>query len=195
MLTCAMGEIGKRLGLPTQGYAGVSDAKELDAQAGLETSSGALLAALSGINSISGPGLLDLDNGFSLEKLVVDHEICGMALRLARGIEPREDFPGPAAPRRAPRREAPPHRPAHAPAPADGDHLPGTGHRPVERGPLARGRQRDSAREGRRARSSGSSPRGLPRACRRAPERDLGLVMESAARQAGLDALPARENP
>lgn len=93
MLTCAMGEVGKRLGLPTQGYAGVSDAKELDAQAGLETSSGALLASLSSINSISGPGLLDLDNGFSLEKLVVDHEICGMALRLARGIEPREDFP------------------------------------------------------------------------------------------------------
>ncbi|MBK6406139.1 MAG: trimethylamine methyltransferase family protein [Holophagales bacterium] len=93
MLTCAMGELGKRLGLPTQGYAGVSDAKELDAQAGLETSSGALLAALSGINSISGPGLLDLDNGFSLEKLVVDHEICGMALRLSRGIEPRDDFP------------------------------------------------------------------------------------------------------
>ncbi|HYN42566.1 MAG TPA: trimethylamine methyltransferase family protein [Thermoanaerobaculia bacterium] len=93
MLTCAMGEIGKRLGLPTQGYAGVSDAKELDAQAGLETSSGALLAALTGINSISGPGLLDLDNGFSLEKLVVDHEICGMALRLTREIEPRDDFP------------------------------------------------------------------------------------------------------
>jgi hypothetical protein len=26
-------------------------------------------------------------------------------------------------------------------------------------------------------------------------KRDLGLVMESAARQAGLDVLPARENP
>ena len=93
LLTCAMAELGKRLGLPTQGYAGVSDAKELDAQAGLETSSGALLAALSGINSVSGPGLLDLDNGFSLEKLAVDHEVCGMALRLVRGVEPRDDFP------------------------------------------------------------------------------------------------------
>lgn len=93
MLTSAMAELGKRLGLPTQGYAGVSDAKQVDAQAGLETSSGALLAALSGVNSVSGPGLLDLDNGFSLEKLVVDHEVCGMALRLTRGVEPRDDFP------------------------------------------------------------------------------------------------------
>lgn len=93
MLTCGMNEVGKSLGLPTQGYATVSDAKELDAQAGLESAAGALLAALSGVNSVSGPGLLDLDDGFSLEKLVVDDELCGMALRLVRGVEPRDDFP------------------------------------------------------------------------------------------------------
>ena len=44
------------LGLPTQAYIALSDAKQLDAQAGLETGIGATLAALSGINSISGPG-------------------------------------------------------------------------------------------------------------------------------------------
>lgn len=93
MLTCGMNEVGKSLGLPTQGYATVSDAKELDAQAGLESAAGALLAALSGVNSVSGPGLLDLDDGFSLEKLVLDDELCGMALRLVRGVEPRDDFP------------------------------------------------------------------------------------------------------
>jgi trimethylamine--corrinoid protein Co-methyltransferase len=54
---------------------------------------GAVLAALSGINSISGAGMLDFESCQSLEKLVVDDAICGMALRLARGIEPREDFP------------------------------------------------------------------------------------------------------
>ena len=93
MLDCANSEIGKRLGMPTQGYIALSDAKQLDTQAGLETATGAALAALSGINSISGPGMLDFESCFSVEKLVVDNEICGMTSRLLRGIEPREDFP------------------------------------------------------------------------------------------------------
>ena len=93
MLNCANSEIGKRLGMPTQGYIALSDAKQLDAQAGLETGVGAVLAALSGINSISGPGMLDFESCQSLEKLVVDNEICAMTFRLLRGIEPREDFP------------------------------------------------------------------------------------------------------
>lgn len=93
MLNCAASQIGKRLGLPTQGYIGLSDAKQLDAQAGLESGMGALLATLAGINSVSGPGMLDFESCQSLEKLVVDNEICGMCYRLARGIEPREDFP------------------------------------------------------------------------------------------------------
>ncbi len=93
MLDCAASEIGKRLGMPTQGYVALSDAKQLDAQAGLETGLGALLAALSGINSVSGPGMLDFESCQSLEKLVVDNEICGMTYRLLAGIAPREDFP------------------------------------------------------------------------------------------------------
>jgi trimethylamine--corrinoid protein Co-methyltransferase len=93
MLDCANAEVGRRLGMPTQGYVALSDAKLLDAQAGLETAMGAMLAALSGINSISGPGMLDFESCQSLEKLVLDNEICGMALRLLRGIEPRDDFP------------------------------------------------------------------------------------------------------
>jgi trimethylamine--corrinoid protein Co-methyltransferase len=93
MLDCANAEVGRRLGLPTQGYIALSDAKALDAQAGLETGIGAVLAALSGINSVSGPGMLDFESCQSLEKLVVDDAICGMAARLRRGIEPREDFP------------------------------------------------------------------------------------------------------
>jgi trimethylamine--corrinoid protein Co-methyltransferase len=93
MLTCAAAEIGKRLGMPTQGYISLSDSKALDAQAGLETGIGATLAALTGIDSVSGPGMLDFESCQSLEKLVVDHEICLMTDRLTAGIEPREDFP------------------------------------------------------------------------------------------------------
>jgi len=93
MLDCANAEVGRRLGLPTQGYIALSDAKRLDAQAGFETAMGATLAALSGLDSVSGPGMLDFESCQSLEKLVLDNEICGQALRLVRGIEPRDDFP------------------------------------------------------------------------------------------------------
>ncbi len=93
LMDAGLNELGKRLGLPTQAYIALSDAKALDAQAGLETGMGAVVAVLSGINSISGPGMLDFENCHSIEKLVVDHEIVGLARRLGRGISPREDFP------------------------------------------------------------------------------------------------------
>ncbi len=93
MIDCAYNEIGKHLGLPTQAYIALSDAKLLDAQAGVESSMGATLAALAGINNVSGPGMLDFESCLSIEKLVLDNEICGMVLRMIEGIEPREDFP------------------------------------------------------------------------------------------------------
>jgi trimethylamine--corrinoid protein Co-methyltransferase len=93
MIDCAYAEIGKHLGLPTQAYISLSDSKLLDAQAGLESGVGAMLGALAGINSVSGPGMLEFENCQSLEKLVLDNEICGMALRLIEGIESKEDFP------------------------------------------------------------------------------------------------------
>jgi len=93
MIDCAYSEIGKSLNIPTQAYIGLSDAKLLDAQAGQESSVGVMLATLSGINQVSGPGMLDFESCQSLEKLVLDNDICGMALRMARGIEPKEDLP------------------------------------------------------------------------------------------------------
>jgi len=93
MMDCAYAEIGKRLGLPTQAYLGLSDSKALDAQAGFESGTGLYLAALAGINSLSGPGMLCFESCFSLEKLVFDNQICGMTRRLMAGIEPRDDFP------------------------------------------------------------------------------------------------------
>jgi trimethylamine--corrinoid protein Co-methyltransferase len=93
MIDCAYNEIGKHLGLPTQAYIALSDGKQFDAQDGLETGMGATLAALAGINNVSGPGMLDFESCLSLEKLVLDNELCGMTLRLIAGIEPKEDFP------------------------------------------------------------------------------------------------------
>ncbi len=93
MIDCAYCEIGRHLGMPTQAYISLSDAKQLDSQAGLEGGMGATLAALAGINNVSGPGMLDFESCQSLEKLVLDNEICGMVFRLIEGIEPKEDFP------------------------------------------------------------------------------------------------------
>lgn len=93
MIDCACSEVGKHLDLPTQAYISLSDAKRLDAQAGLESGIGAILAALAGINNVSGPGMIDFESCQSLEKLIVDNEICGMTYRLIEGIEPKEDFP------------------------------------------------------------------------------------------------------
>jgi trimethylamine--corrinoid protein Co-methyltransferase len=93
MINCACAEVGKHLGLPTQAYIGMSDSKFLDGQAGFESGTGTFLAALAGINSISGPGMMYFESCQSLEKLVLDNEICGAARRLIAGIEPREGFP------------------------------------------------------------------------------------------------------
>lgn len=95
MIDSGYAQIGKYLGLPTHAYMGLSDAKVVDAQAGFETGIGAILAALAGINMISGAGMLDFESCQSLEKLVIDNEICGMALRLVKGIRIR---PGRLAP-------------------------------------------------------------------------------------------------
>jgi trimethylamine--corrinoid protein Co-methyltransferase len=86
-------EIAKHLGLPTQAYMALSDGKFLDAQAGGETFSSALLAAIAGVNSVSGPGMLDFVLTFSLPKLVFDNEVCGQALHFVRPIEVLDDLP------------------------------------------------------------------------------------------------------
>ena len=90
MIDCGYAEIGKRLGLPTHAYLGMSDAKIVDAQAGLESAGGVILAALSGVNMVSGAGMLDFESCQSPEKLVIDAEIIGMAKRLLAGIAARE---------------------------------------------------------------------------------------------------------
>ncbi len=92
-LNVAYVAIAKSLNLPTQAYMALSDGKVLDAQAGGETFSSALLAALAGVNSVSGPGMLDFVLTFSLPKLVLDNEFCGQALHFVRDTGTLEDLP------------------------------------------------------------------------------------------------------
>ena len=92
-LDTAYVQVAKSLGLPCQSYMALSDGKILDAQAGAETFGSALLAALAGVNSVSGPGMLDFLLVFSLPKLVFDDEMCGQALRFVRETRPLDDLP------------------------------------------------------------------------------------------------------
>ena len=90
---CGYAQVAKYLKLPCQAYMALSDSKFNDPQAGMETGVGAFLAACAGFNSISGPGMLDYVNCFSLEKLAFDDEVVAHAKRFIRPVEVREDLP------------------------------------------------------------------------------------------------------
>jgi trimethylamine--corrinoid protein Co-methyltransferase len=90
MIDASYAQVGRYLGLPTHAYMGLSDAKLPDYQAGLETAFGVVMAALAGVNIVSGPGMLNFVGTQSLEKLFLDGEICAMAARLLEGVSFRE---------------------------------------------------------------------------------------------------------
>jgi trimethylamine--corrinoid protein Co-methyltransferase len=86
MLDAGNVAVGRSLGLPTHGYLGATDAKVVDAQAGMESATTSLVGALAGIDLVSGAGMLDSLRCQSAEKLVIDAEAIASALRLVRGI-------------------------------------------------------------------------------------------------------------
>jgi trimethylamine--corrinoid protein Co-methyltransferase len=87
-------QVGKSLGLPTHAYLSATDSKVVDTQAGMESGTSALLGTLSGINMISGAGMLDFLAAQSLEKLVIDAEAIAIARRYAQGIQIRNSSLG-----------------------------------------------------------------------------------------------------
>lgn len=90
-------QIGKHFGLPVHAYLGLSDAKTPDAQAGFETTMGAVVAALAGVNVASGAGMLNYVICQSLEKLLIDSDVCRHAMKLAAGIPHHDDDAGASA--------------------------------------------------------------------------------------------------
>ena len=91
MLDVGSTEVAKRFGLPTHGYLVATDGRQIDAQAGMESSASAVVGALAGINMISGAGMLDFLACHSIEKLVIDAEAIASAQRLVAGIEERTE--------------------------------------------------------------------------------------------------------
>lgn len=91
LIAAAYAQIGRSLGLPTQAYLGISDAKIIDAQAGMESATGALLGSLAGVNMISGAGMLAYENCQSPEKLILDAEMIASIKHFSKGIQFRDD--------------------------------------------------------------------------------------------------------
>jgi trimethylamine--corrinoid protein Co-methyltransferase len=83
----AQAEVAQSFGLPTWGLAGATDAKTIDAQAGIESAFSILAQGLAGLNLIHDVGYLDMGMICSAEMLVLGDEVIGMAKRLIRGIE------------------------------------------------------------------------------------------------------------
>ena len=86
MLGTANTLIGKYLGLPTSTNIGRTDSKRVDMQGGLESGMAMMMASLAGTNCIRGPGMLEYATTQSLEKLILDNEICGICLQATKGM-------------------------------------------------------------------------------------------------------------
>lgn len=88
---CAQAEVAQSFGLPTWGYAGCSDAKGIDAQAGLECGFSALSQALAGLNLIHDVGYLDSGMVCSPAQLLLGNEAIGMTKRFLQGIRVNQE--------------------------------------------------------------------------------------------------------
>ncbi len=92
LMNAAIAQLSHYINLPNYNSAGVTEAKIPDIQAVYEKCFAVLQCALSGSNCIHhAAGMLESLLTISLEELIVDNEIIGMAKRAVRGIEVDED--------------------------------------------------------------------------------------------------------
>ncbi len=87
LLAIAMAQLGRSLGLPVYLNVGLTDAKELDAQAGMEKAASFMLGMLAGADLVGHAGICGPDHGASLEWLVLDDELMSFARRIRKGFE------------------------------------------------------------------------------------------------------------
>ncbi|MEW6403540.1 MAG: trimethylamine methyltransferase family protein [Chloroflexota bacterium] len=87
LITAASAQMARYYGLPIRSVGGTTESKREDLQAGFERMGTLLPAVLAGVNLITCAGTLDSTMLESHALLMLDDEICGSALRLARGIE------------------------------------------------------------------------------------------------------------
>lgn len=91
LMAVAMVQMGRFYGFPVYVNVGLTDAKTLDAQAGIEKGSTLMLGALAGGELFGHAGICGTDHGASLEWLVADDELMSYVKRVVRGFEVTPD--------------------------------------------------------------------------------------------------------
>ncbi len=92
ILSAACAQVGHQLGLPTGTGCGMSDSKLPDFQAGSEHGYNAAAAALSGANIIyESAGMYASLLGTCPESLLLDNDILGACMRMAKGVTVNEE--------------------------------------------------------------------------------------------------------
>jgi trimethylamine--corrinoid protein Co-methyltransferase len=86
LISAAMTDMAKALGVPMFSTAGCSDSKVLDQQAAIEATLSIVVAALSGANLIHDVGYLESGLLGSFDMLVMADEVIGMAKRILSGV-------------------------------------------------------------------------------------------------------------
>ncbi|MCF8108602.1 MAG: trimethylamine methyltransferase family protein [Desulfohalobiaceae bacterium] len=91
ILQIGCAQLARFYGVPSGGYAGATNAKLSDAQAGFEKGMSPTAAMLGGLNMVMLAGLIDALMVFSYPQLIIDSEIGEMIKRVYRGISLDKD--------------------------------------------------------------------------------------------------------
>jgi trimethylamine--corrinoid protein Co-methyltransferase len=91
LLCGALADMAHYYKLPVFGAAGLTDAKVLDQQAGIEASMSCLLSALTGSNLVHDIGHMESGLAASYEMIVMCDEIVSMVKRVMKGVEVNDE--------------------------------------------------------------------------------------------------------
>lgn len=83
-------DLARRYGLPSWGYAGATDSKVVDAQAGAEAAGSIMMALLSRTNLVHDVGYIEYGSTSSMAMVVVCNEIIRAVRSIAGGVEVSE---------------------------------------------------------------------------------------------------------
>jgi len=91
LLSAALTDVAKYLGMPMWSTGGCTDAKIVDEQAALESALSVAMAQLSGANLVHDVGYIESALTGSLDMLAMSDEIISMVRHITRGIEVNEE--------------------------------------------------------------------------------------------------------
>jgi trimethylamine--corrinoid protein Co-methyltransferase len=87
LISTACAQLARFYGIPYRSGGGLTDAKELDAQAGMESAANLLFTMANNVDFVlHGLGIMESFLSISYEKWVMDEEILGRLYRMRRGI-------------------------------------------------------------------------------------------------------------